>query len=1011
MNEKAVDARWFWRLAEVVLPALMSVGLFGVMLFWIILPAFETNVMERRQEAVRELTQTAWSVLADYAGKERAGLLSRQEAQAGAIEQVRGLRYGPEGKDYFWINDLRPFMVVHPYRPDLEGQDVSGFTDPKGKHLFNEVVAVAKGQGSGFVSYDWQWKDEPGLIVPKLSFVKVFEPWGWVIGTGMYVEDVRAEMAAMTRKLSWVGLGILGMTMLLSGLIVRRGLRTEFERRRAEEALRASEVKYRELVENANSIILRFDTQGRITFFNEFAQTFFGYSEQEILGRHLSGTIVPETESSGRDLEAMIQDICLGPDQFSQNENENLKRNGERVWIGWTNKGLLDQTGRVAEVLAVGNDVTARRRAEQALRRERDLNQHLIDSSPAFLVTIDAEGRTLMMNLAMRQALGYSEEEVSGRDFLTTFIPQAERGRAAALFRDLREKPEPRINESRVLAKDGRELLVAWQARPVSGMEGDFDFFLQVGLDITERKEANEERLRLAAAIEQAAEAMAVIGLDRTIRYVNPAFERIYGYQAEEAVGQSTALFSAGPGEAAFFDTAWPHLERGLVSQGRMTIQKRDGSRREVELTVTPVRDDEGQIINYVALSRDMTHEVGLERQLRQAQKMEAIGTLAGGIAHDFNNILASLIGFAELARRSLPETAQQASQDLKEVLEAGNRAKDLVKQILTFSRQGEQEKRALRLGPVIKEALKLLRASLPTTIEIKQDIAVQSDVVLADATQVHQVLMNLCANAAYAMREKGGHLEVELREVDLEAAETAPSPELEPGPYLRLSVSDTGPGMDRAVVERIFEPYFTTKKPGEGTGMGLAVVHGIVKSQGGAITVESEPGQGATFKVWWPKFEGEVSLQAEEHGPLSRGQERILFVDDEEPLIRLWDRNLSRLGYTVTATTSSLEALEYFRAEPGAFDLVVTDQTMPRLTGLDLIREIKKLRPKVPVILCTGFGGLVGPEEIKSAGATEFVIKPFTTQQMTRLIRRVLDAENQPRLAETGSPLSDLSQ
>jgi len=657
----------------------------------------------------------------------------------------------------------------------------------------------------------------------------------------------------------------------------------------------------------------------------------------------------------------------------------------------------------------VGNDVTARRRAEEALRRERDLNQHLIDSSPAFLVTIDAAGRTLMMNLAMQEALGYSEGEVSGRDFLTAFVPQAERDKMAALFRELREKPEPRLKESSVLAKDGRELLVAWQARPVSRADGEFDFFLQVGLDITERKVAHEERLRLAAAIEQADEAVAMIGPDRTIRYVNPAFERIYGYRAEEAVGQSTALFSSGHGEAGFFDTAWPHLERGLVSQGRMSFQKSDGSRREVELTVTPVRDEGGQIINYVTLGRDMTHEVGLEKQLRQAQKMEAIGTLAGGIAHDFNNILASLIGYAELARRSLPETAQQTRQDLEEVLEAGNRAKDLVKQILTFSRQSEQEKRALRLSPIIKEALKLLRASLPTTIEIRQDIAVQSDVVLADAIQVHQVLMNLCANAAYAMREKGGLLKIELRQVDLEAKESVPNPELEPGPYLRLSVSDTGPGMDRSVVERIFEPYFTTKKPGEGTGMGLAVVHGIVTSQGGAIIVESEQGQGATFRVWWPRYEGQVSPQTEEYGPLSRGNERILFVDDEEPLIRLWDRNLSRLGYSVTSTTSSLEALECFRAEPGGFDLVVTDQTMPRLTGLELTGEIKKLRPDVPIILCTGFGGLVGPEEIRAAGVTEFIIKPVTIQQMTRLIRRVLDAENQPRPAGPGSPASDL--
>ncbi|NVM57215.1 MAG: response regulator [Desulfobacterales bacterium] len=377
----------------------------------------------------------------------------------------------------------------------------------------------------------------------------------------------------------------------------------------------------------------------------------------------------------------------------------------------------------------------------------------------------------------------------------------------------------------------------------------------------------------------------------------------------------------------------------------------------------------------------------------RQSQKMEAIGTLAGGIAHDFNNILAAVLGYVELAKDDVPE-GSPAQASLEEVFRAANRAKGLVKQILAFSRQREQERKPLQVSPIVKEALKLLRASLPTTIEIRQYIKTESGTVLADPTDLHQMLMNLCTNAAYAMRNKVGMLEVSLVDVDLplEVVGQAHPSHLPPGAYLRLSVKDTGHGMERSVIERIFDPFFTTKERGEGTGIGLAAVHGIVESHGGGITVDSEPGKGATFKVFLPRLETGVTPETEILAPIYVGNERILFVDDEQTLVNMGRPMLERLGYKVVASSSSIEALEIFRADPDRFDLVITDETMPHMTGARLAKELIRIRPDIPIILCTGFSEVMTADKAMAIGIQEFVMKPIVRREMAETIRRVLD-------------------
>jgi len=391
-----------------------------------------------------------------------------------------------------------------------------------------------------------------------------------------------------------------------------------------------------------------------------------------------------------------------------------------------------------------------------------------------------------------------------------------------------------------------------------------------------------------------------------------------------------------------------------------------------------------------------------LEEQLRHAQKMDAIGTLAGGIAHDFNNIIAGIIGFAEMVLEDVPGDSP-VHRRLEFILKGAYRGRDLVKQILTFSRRGEQEKRPVSMSLVIAEVIPLIRAIIPSTIEIRRNILTESDIISADQTQIHQVVLNLCSNAAYAMRDQGGVLEIVLKDEIVTSEDYGAHPELKPGPYTRLTVSDTGCGMEPEILDRIFDPFFTTKASGEGTGLGLSVVHGIIRSHGGAISVYSKPGQGSSFHVIIPKIVSDVALERKEITRTPRGEGQILVVDDEDLLTEMSRQRLERLGYGVVGKTDSIEALEVFRAEPDRFDLVITDYTMPNMTGFDLSKEILHIRPDVPIIMCSGLHEPVPREKIKEIGIRDFFEKPIGNDDFARLIQDVLDKSRHRDIRKDG--------
>ncbi|CAB1056839.1 multi-sensor hybrid histidine kinase [Olavius sp. associated proteobacterium Delta 1] len=706
------------------------------------------------------------------------------DIQQEVLARIENITFGEEG--YIFAVQWNGLSLVDPQK----GKNVIDITDANGVKIVQELIKASK-SGGGYVSYVMP-KFDRDTTYNKLSYTKDISDWEWLVGAGVNmdrIETVIDQKRVLLRqsvkndifKIILILFAILLFVLLIVKLVANRNKKNfnlftaffskaatesvtiesenlhfkEFEtlaeaanrmvneRNEAETALRKSERNYRQLVQSANSIILRMDTAGRVIFFNQYAQDFFGYSEADILGKNVIGTIVPQIDRAGFDLRQMIEDIGTHPERYASNENENIRRNGERVRVTWMNKAIYDDESRVSEILCVGIDVTQK-----------------------------------------------------------------------------------------------------WQ----------------------------------------------------------------------------------------------------------------------------------------------------LEKRLAQAQKMEAIGTLAGGIAHDFNNILSAIMGYTELSLIDIPQDSA-VRKNLKQVLKAGGRAKELVQQILTYSRQREREMQPVKINLVVNEALKLLRASLPSTIQINNDIK-SNLAVMSDPTNIHQVVMNLCTNAGHAMQENGGLLAVGLMDVDIDADFAKRHLGLNPGKYVRLTVSDTGHGMSPEVIERIFDPFFSTKNKGEGTGMGLSVVHGIVKSHGGTLTVDSTPGQGSVFKAFFPAIESEWVPDSEHADLMVTGTESILFVDDEAFQADIAKQMLSRLGYRLTTRTSSVEALELFMQSPEKFDLVISDMTMPHMTGDVLARELISIRPDIPIIVCTGYSDRINTDIASDIGIRELVMKPVVIKDIAQCIRRVLDAD-----------------
>ena len=507
-----------------------------------------------------------------------------------------------------------------------------------------------------------------------------------------------------------------------------------------------------------------------------------------------------------------------------------------------------------------------------------------------------------------------------------------------------------------------------------------------------ERTREVNERLMLATVMDQTSDGVITFDAGGTIQYINPSFEELCGVPATEARGISIHDFECSKRNPVFYRAILNVFESKQVKAGHFINKKRDGTEYDIDARISPVFGDSGQVVRYVATIRDVSQQVSLQRQLRQAQKMEALATLSGGIAHDFNNILAIIITNVEMTLEDLEKNSPlKASLDL--VHKAGLRGKTLIKQFLTISRQSEESQQPVNIGAIVNECLQLLRSTLPTTIELRKQIDSELGMVSADPTQMNQVVMNLCTNARDSMLDRGGILDISISKVTLSSVEMRNYPGLAAGRYVKLLVSDTGEGMSRDVMDRIFDPFYTTKVQGKGTGLGLSIAHGIIKNHSGNISVNSIKGIGTTFTILLPIAENcsaEAIKQPAEDSMTGWGH--ILFVDDESDYVVGMKHILERSGYTVTTETDGKRTLDLVKQNPQKYDILITDQTMPHMTGVKLAEKVLEVKPDMPIILCSGSSpgsdSAVSPENIRSAGISKVLMKPVEKEEIIKTVK-----------------------
>jgi len=668
---------------------------------------------------------------------------------------------------------------------------------------------------------------------------------------------------------------------------------------------------------------------------------------------------------------------------------------------------LTDEATRADMAVALQklqNEILERNYAEKSLCESEMRYRLLADNVRDVIWARDMNLRLTYISPSIMEQQGYTAEEAMARTPEETWPPDSIKLIGKVLAEELeiekKEKKDPsrsRTIEVEVKCKDGSTKWTEAKMSFLRDQNGQPAGIIGVTRDISERKQS-EEALRESeekyrTVLEANPDPVVVYDMEGNVSYFNPAFTRVFGWTLPERLGNKMDIFV--PAEA--WRETKMMIEKVLAGERFSNIEtlryNKKGNTIPVSVSGAIYKDKNGNPIGSIINLRDISHQKKLEAQLKQAQKMEAIGTLAGGIAHDFNNILSSVIGYTELALDNEKRGSFQY-KNLQEVLSAGNRAKDLVKQILTFSRQVDQQQKPIQVKPIVKEALRMLRASIPSNVEIEQNV--KSDaLVMGDPTQIHQILMNLCTNAAHAMGDNAGLLTVTLLDAELDSGVISNHPNLKPGAYIKITVSDTGYGISPDVMEKIFDPFFTTKEKGKGTGLGLSVVHGIVRSHGGDIYVYSEPGKGSTFEVCLPVIESRFKPEERAERPIPTGTERILFIDDEPVIINLSKQILESLGYDVVARNSSIEALELFKENKDRFDLVITDMTMPHMTGEKLAEKLMQIRPDIPVALCTGFSFMIDEQKALDMGIRAFISKPILKREIAEAIRKVLD-ENQ---------------
>ncbi|WP_167496555.1 transporter substrate-binding domain-containing protein [Desulfopila sp. IMCC35006] len=806
-----------------------------------------------------------------------------------------------------------------------------------------------------------------------------------------------AEFASV--KFLLVGLGV---TFLLIFVLVcwNRSLRTAVKKRtseleRSENELRKSETQYRELVENANSIILRWDREGRVTFFNEFAQRFFGYGAEEIFGKSVVGTILPETDQAGKNLQDLVRDIRLRPNHYAVNVNENMRRDGTRVWVYWTNKPLFDAAGDVSEILCVGNDITDQKRAEEKLQASNDLLSLFIKHSPiyAFVKEVNSTtSRVLHASDNYKDMVGIAGSAMVGKTMEDLF--------PAELAQKMTTDDWLVVSHGKILHLDENLNNRHYTSIKFPIRLGDKHLLAGYTIDITERKQMEEELRKRENQLQKILEILPV-GLyfadkEGTLLHGNPMGVKIWGAEpkvpmSEYGIFKAWRLPSREPVEAEDWALVKTIRNGATVIDELLEIEAFDGKRKTILNYSAPVVNDQGEVDGAIAVMVDISDRIALEGQLRQAQKMESIGRLAGGVAHDFNNMLSVILGHSELALETL-DPRQPLFGNLQNIRKAAQRSADLTQQLLAFARKQTVAPRVLDLNETVAGMLKMLQPLIGENIALAWLPEKEVGAVNMDPSQIDQILVNLCVNARDAI-EGSGKVTIETGTAALDADFRARHADSGAGDYLFLTVKDTGCGMDQQTISHLFEPFFTTKTKDKGTGLGLATVYGIVKQNKGHIDVHSAPGQGTTFKIYLPRFAArtEQNVASDMQEKPTCGHETILLVEDEPLILEVARAMLYPLGYTVLSAATPGEAIRLAREHAGEIDLLMTDVVMPEMNGRDLARNLLSLYPDIKRLFMSGYtADVIAHHGVLDEGVY-FIQKPFSMHDLAAKVREVL--------------------
>ena len=770
------------------------------------------------------------------------------------------------------------------------------------------------------------------------------------------------------------------------------------DRKHIELALQRSREEFKDLFDHAPVGYHEVDAQSRLVRINETELRMLNYTEEELLGQPV-WKISAEEELSRHALQ-----MKLGGQSPPQAFERRLRRKDGSTFPALIEDRLLKgPDGKVIGIRGIIQDITERKQTQQKAAREHARFRFIFDSIPVGVAWMErGNPGSRMVNAANERITGVPAQDCHRPELYRQATHPDDRGKQDALRSQmLAGEIDHYTMEKRYVHSDGEVVWVIFTVRSIRDPAYGVVQEITTMMDITERRVAetalreSEDRFRDIA--DNITEVFWVTDWETgNVLYLSPAYEKIWG-RTRESLYQSPDSWNdpTHPDDQKRVREAFDAVAQVGAFDQVYRIARPDGSEYWIHDRGLPIRDAQGKILRLVGIAADVTKEHKLAEQIRQAQKMEAIGTLAGGIAHDFNNILASINGYTELVKMEVGEHNPKAQEFLDYISLAGARAVDLVRQILTFSRQQDQKLQPTQMQDVVVEALKLLRAMIPATIEFKPIFAPALPLILADSTMIHQVLMNLGVNAWHAMRDRKGRLEFKLESFVADAAAVAALPRLRLGRYVRLTVTDSGCGMDEVTLQRMFDPFFTTKGPGEGTGLGLSVVHGIMQSHGGVITASSQLGVGTTFHLYFPTCEGEVPKAAPPAEKIIPHKGKtILYVDDEELVARLGREMLEHLGYTVEMRTNVEDALSLVQAHPQRFDLVVTDQSMPKMKGTDFAALLLNYRPDLPIILTTG-----NPENLSSAGVgamgiRALLLKPYTLASLAAAVHRVLFVE-----------------